>query len=63
MKTNSGILKPYSEAADLSVDLASEFIFNKKLIDKAIDIIDRACAYNRIPSRSNRQILLDLMNP
>ena len=36
------------EAADLSVDLASEFIFNKKLPDKAIDIIDRACAYNRI---------------
>ena len=36
------------EAAELAVDLASEFIFNKKLPDKAIDILDRACAYNKI---------------
>jgi len=36
------------DAADLCVDLASEYIFNKKLPDKAIDILDRACAYNRI---------------
>lgn len=36
------------EACDLAVDLSAEYIFNKKLPDKAFDIIDRACAYNRI---------------
>ena len=35
-------------ACDLAVDLSSQYIFNKKLPDKAFDIIDRACAYNRI---------------
>ena len=36
------------EAADLSVELSNQYIFNKKLPDKAFDIIDRACAFNRI---------------
>ena len=36
------------EAADLAVELSTQYIFNKKLPDKAFDIIDRACAFNRI---------------
>jgi ATP-dependent Clp protease ATP-binding subunit ClpA len=36
------------EAADLSVELSNQYIFNKKLPDKAFDIIDRACAFNKI---------------
>lgn len=36
------------EACDLAVELSNEYIFNKKLPDKAFDIIDRACAFNRI---------------
>lgn len=36
------------DASDLAVDLSSQYIFNKKLPDKAFDIIDRACAFNRI---------------
>ena len=36
------------EAAELAVDLSNQYIFNKKLPDKAFDVIDRACAYNRI---------------
>jgi len=36
------------ESADLAVDLSNQYIFNKKLPDKAFDIIDRACAFNRI---------------
>ena len=35
-------------ATDLAVELSNEYIFNKKLPDKAFDVIDRACAYNRI---------------
>lgn len=35
-------------SCDLAVDLSAQYIFNKKLPDKAFDIIDRACAYNRI---------------
>ncbi len=37
-----------SDASDLAVDLSVQYIFNKKLPDKAFDIIDRACAFNRI---------------
>lgn len=37
-----------SDASDLAVDLSAQYIFNKKLPDKAFDIIDRACAFNRI---------------
>ena len=36
------------DASDLAVDLSNQYIFNKKLPDKAFDIIDRACAFNRI---------------
>lgn len=36
------------EACDLAVELSNNYIFNKKLPDKAFDIIDRACAYNKI---------------
>lgn len=35
-------------ASDLAVDLSVQHMFNKQLPDKAFDIIDRACAYNRI---------------
>ena len=37
-----------SDASDLAVELSAQYIFNKKLPDKAFDIIDRACAFNRI---------------
>ena len=37
-----------AEAGALAVDLSSEYIFNKKLPDKAFDVIDRAAAFNRI---------------
>ena len=36
------------EATDLAVELSNEYIFNKKLPDKAFDLIDRACAFNKI---------------
>ena len=42
------------EAAELAVDLSAEYIFNKKLPDKAFDVIDRACAYNRILPEENQ---------
>jgi ATP-dependent Clp protease ATP-binding subunit ClpA len=41
-------------ACDLAVDLSSQYIFNKKLPDKAFDVIDRACAYNRIMPEDDR---------
>jgi ATP-dependent Clp protease ATP-binding subunit ClpA len=31
-----------------AVDLSDEYIFNKKLPDKAFDILDRTCAFNKI---------------
>ena len=33
---------------EIAVELSNQYIFNKKLPDKAFDIIDRACAFNRI---------------
>ena len=42
------------EASDLAVDLSAQYIFNKKLPDKAFDIIDRACAFNRILPEEER---------
>ena len=36
------------DALDLAVDLSNEYIFNKQLPDKAFDIVDRTCAYNKI---------------
>ena len=48
------------EAAALAVDLSNQYIFNKKLPDKAFDIIDRACAYNRIlPEEERLDIICD----
>ena len=48
------------EAGDLAVDLSNQYLFNKKLPDKAFDIIDRACAYNRIlPEEERLDILGD----
>ena len=41
-------------AADLAVDLAHEYVFNKKLPDKAFDVLDRACAYNKILPEEER---------
>lgn len=36
------------DAAELAVVLSDQYIFNKKLPDKAFDVIDRACAANKI---------------
>ena len=36
------------DAAELAVILSDQYIFNKKLPDKAFDVIDRACAANKI---------------
>jgi ATP-dependent Clp protease ATP-binding subunit ClpA len=41
-------------SADLAVELSAQYIFNKKLPDKAFDIIDRACAFNRILPEEER---------
>jgi ATP-dependent Clp protease ATP-binding subunit ClpA len=41
-------------SADLAVELSAQYIFNKKLPDKAFDIIDRACAFNRILPEDER---------
>ena len=48
------------EAAELAVDLSNQYIFNKRLPDKAFDILDRACAYNRIlPPEERLDIICD----
>jgi len=48
------------DASDLAVDLSAQYIFNKKLPDKAFDIVDRACAFNRIlPSEERVTIIGD----
>ena len=44
------------EAIDLAVELSADYIFNKKLPDKAFDIIDRTFAFNRILPESERLI-------
>ena len=44
------------EAAELAVDLSAEYIPNKKLPDKAFDVIDRACAYNLSTKRTTRNL-------
>ena len=49
----------HEEAAELAVELSNQYIFNKKLPDKAFDIIDRACAFNRILPPEER---LDMIN-
>jgi ATP-dependent Clp protease ATP-binding subunit ClpA len=36
------------EASDIAVELSNEYMFNKKLPDKAFDVLDRTCAYNTI---------------
>jgi len=48
------------EASDLAVDLSAQYIFNKKLPDKAFDIIDRACAFNRILPEDERVTVIGL---
>ena len=48
------------EAADLAVELANEYIFNKKLPDKALDIMDRACAYNKILPEDQQHDIISL---
>jgi ATP-dependent Clp protease ATP-binding subunit ClpA len=42
------------EASNLAVELSAQYIFNKRLPDKAFDIIDRVCAYNRIMPENER---------
>ena len=48
------------EASDLAVDLSAQYIFNKKLPDKAFDIIDRAAAFNRILPEDERVSVIGL---
>lgn len=48
------------EATDLAVDLSAQYIFNKKLPDKAFDIIDRAAAFNRILPEDERVTVIGL---
>ena len=45
------------EACELAVDLSHQYMFNKKLPDKAFDIVDRACAYNRILRKERVKII------
>lgn len=45
-------------ASDLAVELSAQYIFNKKLPDKAFDVIDRACAYNRIQPQDKRVTII-----
>lgn len=47
------------DSADLAVDLSAEYIFNKKLPDKAFDILDRACAFNKILPEEERSTIID----
>ena len=47
-------------SADLAVELSAQYIFNKKLPDKAFDIIDRACAFNRILPEDERVTVIGL---
>jgi len=46
------------ESADLAVELSAQYIFNRKLPDKAFDIIDRACAFNRILPEDERVTII-----
>jgi ATP-dependent Clp protease ATP-binding subunit ClpA len=48
------------ESTDLAVDLSAQYIFNKKLPDKAFDIIDRAAAFNRILPEDERVTVIGL---
>jgi ATP-dependent Clp protease ATP-binding subunit ClpA len=48
------------ESADLAVELSAQYIFNKKLPDKAFDIIDRAAAFNRILPEDERVSVIGL---
>jgi|TARA_R110002074_G_scaffold336462_1_gene506991 ATP-dependent Clp protease ATP-binding subunit ClpA len=46
------------QACDIAVELSDQYIFNKKLPDKAFDIIDRTCAYNKIlPQDEQKEII------
>ena len=46
------------DAAELAVDLSDQYIFNKKLPDKAFDILDRACAFNKILPETDRLTII-----
>jgi ATP-dependent Clp protease ATP-binding subunit ClpA len=46
------------DAAELAVELSDQYIFNKKLPDKAFDILDRACAFNRILPEADRLTII-----
>lgn len=48
------------EACELAVDLSHQYMFNKKLPDKAFDIVDRACAYNKILPEKERVKVIDV---
>ena len=52
-------LKYTTEALDASVDLSAQYILDKKLPDKAIDLIDAAGARQRITEESDRKRIID----
>jgi len=52
-------LKYTIEALDASVDLSAQYMLDKKLPDKAIDLIDAAGARQRITKESDRKLVID----
>lgn len=50
-------IKIEKEVIDLVVDLSVQYLYNKKLPDKAFDLIDSACARKRIERKSRRSKL------
>lgn len=47
-------IKIEKEVIDLVVDLSVQYLYNKKLPDKAFDLIDSACARKRIERKSRK---------
>lgn len=47
-------IKIEKDTIDLVVDLSIQFLYNKKLPDKAFDLIDSACARKRIQKKNRR---------
>ena len=53
-------LKYTKEALNASVDLSAQYILDKKLPDKAFDLIDAAGARQRITPKENRKNIIDI---
>jgi len=52
-------LKYTDQALDSAVDLSAQYLLDKKLPDKAIDLIDAAGARQRITKESDRKLIID----